>query len=118
MTLYRQKFIKCYINLVIYYRNIIISHIKDDHIVLISKLRISTGNLLSIITNIDSLFQDYYQKFVIALRKAKNNTLIILISANIMIYWDLTFYIILYALLRVDEQYNYLKNLQFLFSYI
>lgn len=86
LTPHRQKFVKCYTNLVTYYGNDVTSRVEGGHTVLKSKIGISTGDLLTIVTNINSLFRNQYQQFVIALGEAKNNTPMILKSANTMIY--------------------------------
>lgn len=118
MTPHRQKFVKYYTDLVTHYGNIVTSRVEGGYTVLKSKLGISTGDLLTVVTNIDSLLQNQHQEFVIALGEAKNNTPIILKGANTMIYQDLTPYITPYALLRVHEQYNGLKDRQSLLPYI
>ena len=112
LTPHRQKFVKYYTDLVTHYRNVVTSRVKGGHTVLKSKLGISTGDLLTVVTDINSLLRNQHQEFVIALGEAKNNTPIILKGANSMIYRDLTPYITLYALLRVHAQYNRLKDPQ------
>lgn len=103
MTSHRQKFVKCYTDLVTHYGNVVTSQVEGGHTVLKSKLGISTGDLLTVVTNIDSLLRNQHQEFVIALGEAENNTPMILKGANTMIYRDLTPYITPYALLRVQE---------------
>ncbi len=103
LTPHRQKFVKCYTDLVTHYGNVVTSQVEGGHTVLKSKLGISTGDLLTVVTNIDSLLRNQHQEFVIALGEAKNNTPMILKGANTMIYRDLTPYITPYALLRVQE---------------
>ena len=112
LTPYGQKFVKYYKNLVIYYGNVVISQLKKGHKVLKSQLGISTSNFFIIVTNINFLQWNQHQNFVIALKEVKNNTFIILKVANIMIYQDLTSYIISYVLFNIHKQYNSLKDSQ------
>ena len=84
--------------------------VKSRHILLKSKLEILTSKLLTIVTNIDSLLRNQYQEYIMVLRKARNNTLIILKETNITIYQDLTSYIIPFALFRIYEEYCHLAN--------
>lgn len=64
-------------NIIGHYGNIITSCIEGKHSVLESKLGISTGDLLSVVTSIDFLLQNQYQEYMIGLGKVKNNILII-----------------------------------------
>lgn len=112
MTPHKQKFVKCYTDLVTHYGNIITSRVEGGYTVLKSKLGISTGDLLTVVISIDSLLRNQHQEFVIARGEAKNNTPMILKGANTMMYRDLTPYIALFALLRVHKQYNCLKDTQ------
>lgn len=48
-------FIKCYINKIYHYKNVITYQIENRHIVLKSNLRILTSNFLIIVTNINFL---------------------------------------------------------------
>lgn len=83
---YKQKFVKCYTDKICHYKNVVISQIEGGHTVLKSKLGISTGDLLTVMTNINSLLWNQHQEYIIALREAKNNTPMILKGANTMIY--------------------------------
>ena len=53
----RQKFVKCYTNTIRHYENVVTSRVEGGHTVLKSKLGISTGDLPTMVTNIDSLLQ-------------------------------------------------------------
>ena len=85
LTPHRQKFVKCYTDLVTHYGNVVTSRVEGGHTVLKFKLGISTGDLLTVVTNIDSLLRNQHQEFVIALGEAKNNTPTILKGAYIEI---------------------------------
>lgn len=75
--------------------------VEGGHTVLKSKLKVSTGNLLIVVTNIDFLLQNQYQEYNIALREVKNNISMVLKGGNTIIYCDLTPYITLFALLKI-----------------
>ena len=74
------------------------SRVEGGHTVLKSKLGISTGDLLTVVTNIDSLLRNQHQEYI------KNNTPMILKGPNTMIYRDLTPYVTPFALLKIHEQ--------------
>ena len=82
------------------------SRVEGGHTVLKSKLGVSTGDLLTVMTNIDSLLQNQHQDYIIALGEARNNTLMVLKRANTIIYRDLTPYITPFALLKIHTQYR------------
>ena len=107
---HRQKFVKCYINKICHYENVVTFQVEGRHTVLKSKLGISTGDLLTVVTNIDFLLWNQDQKYIIALEKARNNISMILKGANITIYQDLTPYVTLFALFRIHEQYCHLAD--------
>lgn len=81
----------------------ITSQIESGHTVFKSKLGIWTGDLFTVVTNIDFLLWNQYQEYIIALGKARNNISMILKGANITIYQDLTSYVTPFALVRIHE---------------
>lgn len=97
---HRQKFVKCYTDKIRHYGNVVTSRVEGGHTVLKSKLVISTGDILSIVTDIDSLLRNQHQEYIIALGEAINNTPMVLKGANVMIYRDLTPYITPFAFLK------------------
>ena len=107
---HKQKFVKCYTDKIRHYGNVVTSRVEGGHTVLKSKLGISTGDLLTVVINIDSLLRNQHQEYIIALGEAKNNTLMILKGANTTIYRDLTPYVTPFALLRIYEQYRRLAD--------
>lgn len=110
LTPHKERFVKCYTDKIRHYGNVVTSRVEGGHTVLKSKLGISTGDLLSVVTSIDSLLQNQHQEYIIALGEAKNNTLMILKGANTSVYRDLTPYITPFALLRIHEQYLRLSD--------
>lgn len=75
-----------------------------------SKLGISTGDLHTVVTNIDSLLRNQHQEYIITFGEVKNNTPMILKGANTTIYRDLTPYITPFVLSRIYEQYRRLAD--------
>lgn len=55
LTPHKERFVKCYKDNIRHYGNVMTSRVEGGHTVLKSKLGISTGDLLSVVTNIDSL---------------------------------------------------------------
>lgn len=96
---------KCYTDKVRHYGNVVTSRAEGRHIILKFKLGISTGDLLTVVTNIDFLLWNQHQEYIIALGEARNNTAMILKGANITVYQDLTPYVTPFALCRINEQY-------------
>ena len=86
------------------------SRVEGGHTVLKSKLGVSTDNLLTVVTSIDSLLRNQHQEYIIALREVKNNTPMILKRGNTVIYRDLTPYITLFALLKIHTEYRRLAD--------
>lgn len=64
----------------------VISQIEGGYKVLKSKFGVSIGDLLTVVTNINSLLWNQYQEYIIVLREAKNNTPIVLQKINTLIY--------------------------------
>lgn len=85
---HKQKFVKCYSDKIRHYGNVVTSRVGGRHIILKSKPGISTGDLLTVVTNIDSLLRNQHQEYIIALGEARNNTPMILKGANLTIYQD------------------------------
>lgn len=83
---------------------------EGGHTVLKSQLGVSTGDLLTVVTNIDSLLRNQHQEYIIALGEAKNNTPMVLKGGNTVIYQDLTPYITPIALLKIHTQYRRLAD--------
>lgn len=86
------------------------SQVERGHTVLKSKLGVSTGDLLTVMTNIDSLLWNQHQEYSIALGEAKNNTPMVLKGGNTIIYRDLTPYITPFALFKIHTQYRRLSD--------
>ena len=86
------------------------SRVEGGYTVLKSKLGVSTGDLLTIVTNIDSLLRNQYQEYIIALGEATNNTPMVLKGGNTVIYRDLTPYITHFALIKIHTQYRRLAD--------
>lgn len=107
---HKKKFVKCYKDKIRQYGNVVTSQVEGGHTVVKSKLGISTGDLLTVVTNIDSLLRNQHQEYIIALGEAKNNTPMILKGTNTTIYRDLTPYVTPFALLRIHEQYRYFAD--------
>lgn len=109
LTPHCTKFVKCYIDSIRHYGNVVTSREEGGHTVLKSKLGVSTGDLLTVVTNIDSLLRNQHQEYIIALGEAKNNTPMVL-RGNTVIYRDLTPYITPFALLKKHTQYRRLAD--------
>lgn len=71
---HRQRVVKCYTNSIQHYGNVVTSRVKGGRTGLKSKVGVSTGDLLTVVTHIDSLLQNQHQEYIIALGEARNNT--------------------------------------------
>lgn len=78
LILHRQRVVKCYTNSIRHYGNVVTLRVERGHTVLKSKVGVSTGDLLTVVTHIDSLLQNQHQEYIIALGEARNNTPMVL----------------------------------------
>lgn len=107
---HQQRVVKCYTNSIRHDGNVVTSRVEGGRIVLKSKVGVSTGDLLTVVTHIDSLLQNQHQEYIIALGEARNNTPMVLKGGNTIIYRDLTPYITPFASLKLYMQFRRLAD--------
>ena len=100
---YKQKFIKYYTNQVLHFGNVITSRVERSHSTLKRQLGFSTGDLKTVVDNIDLLLKNQLQEYQIGIDEAKSR---VPYHLRIPIFQDVIASISPFALRQILKQYH------------
>ena len=104
---YKRKFVKAFVDKVLHFDNIATPRVEGGHAVLKHQLGFSTGDLKTVVDNIDLLLKNQHQEYVIKLDEAEMR---FPTRLRRPLYSDVRAYITPFALLKVHSQYERLLD--------